>query len=108
MAVTVRISRIGKKKAPFHRIVAIDKRAKRDGQYIENLGTFNPLTGEIVQFHADKIQAWVEKGAQVSDAVLKIKKMHAAKNTVEPVAKVAAVKKTPSAKAKSEKVAKKA
>ena len=51
MAVAIRLARIGKKKAPFYRIVAIDSRRKRDGGSLENLGTFNPLTCEFIQYH---------------------------------------------------------
>lgn len=83
MSVSIRLARIGKKKAPFYRIVAVDKRKKRDGQYLENLGTYNPLTGEVVQFHAEQFQAWVNKGAVPSDTVLRIQKSHL-KATVAP------------------------
>lgn len=76
MAVRIRLARIGKKKAPMYRIVAIDKRSKRDGAFLENLGTYNPLSGELVQYHADKVQAWVEKGAQMSDTVVKLQRQH--------------------------------
>ena len=76
MSVSIRLARIGKKKAPFYRIVAVDKRKKRDGEYLENLGTYNPLTGEVIQFHAVQFQAWVDKGAIPSDTVLRIQKKH--------------------------------
>lgn len=76
MAVSIRLARIGKKKAPYFRIVATDSRNKRDGEFLENLGTYNPLTGELVQFHSEEIQAWVAKGAIVSDAVIKLQRKH--------------------------------
>lgn len=84
MAVSIRLARIGKKKAPFYRIVAIDKRKSRDGEYLENLGTYNPLTGELIQFHAERIQAWLDKGAIASDTVVKLQKQsaHAAKKAL--------------------------
>src|SRR3989338_7440770 len=72
MSVRIRLARIGKKKAPFYRIVAIDGRAKRDGQFLENLGTYNPISGELIQFHADRIKIWIEKGAIPSDTVVKL------------------------------------
>lgn len=92
MSVRIRLARIGKKKAPFYRIVAIDKRVKRDGKFLENLGTFNPISGEIVQFHADRVQAWIEKGAIPSDSVKKLqdrvkKGERAALERIEPVKK---------------------
>lgn len=77
MAVKIRLSRIGKKKAPFYRIVAIDSRRKRDGQCIEDLGTYNPLTGEIIQFHQERIAHWISKGAIPTDSVLKLQKKYA-------------------------------
>ena len=94
MAVRIRLARMGKKKAPMYRIVAIDKRSKRDGAFLENLGTYNPLSGELVQFHAEKIQAWVEKGAQMSETVVKLQRQHKRSSNVEtkavaPVAKKA-------------------
>jgi small subunit ribosomal protein S16 len=94
MSVKIRLARIGKKKAPFFRIVAVDGRKKRDGEYLENLGTYNPLTGELVQFHVERIQAWLDKGAIPSDTVVKLQKQFA-KAAKAPVApkKAASVKK---------------
>ena len=76
MAVKIRLSRIGKKNAPFYRIVAIDSRRKRDGKSLEILGTYNPLSGEIVQFHDEQISAWVKQGAIMSDAVKRLQKVY--------------------------------
>ena len=76
MAVKIRLSRIGKKNAPFYRIVALDSRRKRDGASLEILGTYNPLTGEIIQFNADRIDAWVKVGAIPSLAVKRLSKLH--------------------------------
>ncbi|MBV8660963.1 MAG: 30S ribosomal protein S16 [Candidatus Dependentiae bacterium] len=75
MAVKIRFTRVGKKHAPTYRIVAIDSKKKRDGEYIENLGTYNPLTKEIVQWHADRIAYWESKGAIVTDAVKRLQKI---------------------------------
>lgn len=85
MAVKIRFARIGKKHAPVYKIVAIDSRKKRDGKYLENLGTYNPMTKEIVQFHEDRIAYWISVGAIVSDSVkrlMKIKKVSLS-NTAE-------------------------
>lgn len=76
MAVKVRLSRIGKKHAPFYRVVAIDSRKRRDGEALEILGTYNPLTGELVQFNSERIDAWVAQGAIPTDSVKKLQKMH--------------------------------
>ena len=75
MAVKIRLNRIGKKGSPFYRIVAIDSRKKRDGEFLENLGTFDPLKGELVQYHGDQVQKWINVGAQCSDAAERLIKM---------------------------------
>lgn len=76
MAVKIRLARIGKKNIPFYRIVAIDSRKKRDGAFLENLGTYDPVKGTLIQFHPERIEEWVSKGAIVSDTVKKIQKLH--------------------------------
>lgn len=76
MSVKIRLSRIGKKHAPFYRIVAIDSRSKRDGKALEILGTYNPLTSEIIQFNNDKIMHWISLGAIATDSVKKIQKLY--------------------------------
>ncbi len=76
MAVKIRLSRIGKTHTPVYRIVAIDSRSKRDGAALEILGTYNPLSGQLVQFHEERINDWVSKGAVVTDAVKRLQKLH--------------------------------
>lgn len=76
MAVKVRLSRIGKTNAPFYRVVAVDSRKKRDGEALEILGTFNPLTNELVQFNNERIDAWIKLGAIPTDSVKKLQKMY--------------------------------
>jgi small subunit ribosomal protein S16 len=75
MAVKIRLSRIGKTNRPYWRIVAMDGRKKRDGAYLDNLGTYDPIKHEVVQLHRERIQEWVSKGAICSATVLKIMKM---------------------------------
>ena len=75
MAVKIRLSRIGKKNAPFYRIVAIDSRKKRDGKYIEDLGTYNPLTGELIQLHQARVDEWLKKGAIPSETVERLHRL---------------------------------
>jgi small subunit ribosomal protein S16 len=72
MAVVIRLSRTGRKNRPSWRIVAVDSRKKRDGEYLENLGAYDPIRHDIIQLHPDKIQSWIEKGAVCSDAVKKL------------------------------------
>jgi len=74
MAVKIRFSRIGKKNRPYWRIVAVDSRKKRDGAYLDNLGTYDPIKKQAIQFHKERIQEWVAKGAECSPAVVKLLK----------------------------------
>ena len=65
--------RIGAKKRPFYRIVVVDERAKRNGAYLELLGTYNPLTEpKDIKLKKDRIDFWTQKGAQASDGFLRI------------------------------------
>lgn len=76
MSVAVRLSRVGRKNSPIYRVVVKDSRSKRDGAYIENLGTYNPITHQIFQFNDERVNYWLSQGAVVSDAVKKIQKMY--------------------------------
>lgn len=70
MAVKLRLTRRGKKKQPFYRIVAIDSRAKRDGKYIDKIGHYNPLTNPAdVVIDEEKVFYWLKNGATPSDTV---------------------------------------
>lgn len=73
MALSMRLSRGGRKKRPFYRIVVADKRAPRDGRYIERLGTYNPLLAndddKRVVLNEERIKYWLEQGAEPSDRV---------------------------------------
>lgn len=70
MAVKIRLKRMGAKKAPFYRIVVSDSRSPRDGRFIEEIGTYNPLKdpGEIV-VNKERAAYWIGCGAQPSDTV---------------------------------------
>jgi small subunit ribosomal protein S16 len=69
----IRLARGGSKKRPFYRIVAADSRMPRDGRFIEKLGTYNPLlpkdSEERVKMDLERIQHWLDHGAQPSDRV---------------------------------------
>ena len=65
MAVALRMSRQGKKKSPFYRIVAADKRCARDGRFIELLGTYHPIT-KVLKLDQERYQKWISVGAQPS------------------------------------------
>ena len=70
MAVKLRLKRMGSKKKPVYRIVAIDSHTKRDGEYIELVGTYNPLTEpKTVKVNEEVALKWLKIGAQPSDTV---------------------------------------
>jgi small subunit ribosomal protein S16 len=75
MPVVIRMARAGTKKRPFYHIVAADSRAPRDGRFIERLGYFNPLLPkdkeDRLKLDMDKVKAWMVKGAQPSDRVMR-------------------------------------
>ncbi len=75
MPVVIRMARAGTKKRPVYHIVAADSRAPRDGRFIERLGYFNPLLPkdktERLKLDLDKVKAWIAKGAQPSDRVMR-------------------------------------
>lgn len=112
MAVKIRFARVGKKHAPVYKIVAIDSRRARDGMFLEDLGTYNPKTKQIVQFHDDRVAHWISVGAIPTDSVARliaIRQKNAVKTASQEVAhtekkatpKKAAAKKT-AAKTKAE------
>jgi len=75
MAVTIRLMRFGKKKSPYYRIVALDKRQKRDGAYIEKIGTYTPLTKDKnIHIIKEKYEYWTSKGAQISEGMERLLK----------------------------------
>ena len=68
--VKIRLRRMGAKKAPFYRIVVADSRSPRDGRFIEEIGTYNPLTDPAtVNVDVEKAQQWIKNGAQPTDTV---------------------------------------
>lgn len=65
MAVHLRLTRVGRHKRPFYRIVAIDARARRDGRCLEVVGTYDPLPNPAVtELKQDRVLEWLRKGAQ--------------------------------------------
>ena len=75
MSLVIRMARAGTKKRPVYHIVVADSRAPRDGRFIERLGHFNPLLPkektERLKLDLEKVQAWMKKGAQPSDRILR-------------------------------------
>ncbi len=70
MAVKIRLKRMGAKKSPFYRVVVADSRYPRDGRFIEEIGTYNPLVEPSeVNIDSEKAQKWLKNGAQPTDTV---------------------------------------
>jgi small subunit ribosomal protein S16 len=76
MSLKIRLSRGGAKKRPFYRIVVADARMPRDGRFVEKLGTFDPLKAKDdanrLVLDVEKAKAWIAKGAQPTDRVLRL------------------------------------
>ena len=89
MSVKIRLKRMGSNKRPFYRIVVADSRSPRDGRFIAQVGTYNPLVEPVaVKLEEEEIMNWLNNGAQPSDTVKNIlskagimKKYHEAKYT---------------------------
>ena len=70
MAVKIRLRRMGAKKAPFYRVVVADSRYPRDGRFIEEIGTYNPMKEPSeVKIDGEKAKKWIANGAQPTDVV---------------------------------------
>jgi len=68
--VKIRLRRLGAKKAPFYRVVVADSRYPRDGRFIEEIGTYNPLVEPSeIKIDGDRAKDWMAKGAQPTDTV---------------------------------------
>ncbi|MGE4277733.1 MAG: 30S ribosomal protein S16 [Lawsonibacter sp.] len=68
--VKIRLRRMGAKKAPFYRIVVADSRYPRDGRFIEEIGTYNPVVSPAdLKVDVDRAQAWIKTGAQPTETV---------------------------------------
>ncbi|MDH7476541.1 MAG: 30S ribosomal protein S16 [Microgenomates group bacterium] len=73
MATTIRLMRFGKKKFPIYRIVVLDKRKKRDGAYLDQIGVYNPNPDPFkLEIDQKKFDYWVKNGAQISTALRKL------------------------------------
>ena len=79
MAVKIRLRRMGKKKAPFYRIVVADSRYPRNGRFIEDIGYYDPLQSPaVIKIDAEKAKAWIANGAQPTDTVKSLLKTNEA------------------------------
>src|SRR6185436_5411417 len=87
----ISLMRLGAKKSPFYRVVIKEKRSKRDGKYLENVGTYNPMLdpAEVLLKH-DRIQYWIGVGAQPTETVLSLIKNNPVQTEEERAAALAA------------------
>ena len=70
MAMKLRLTRMGSKKRPFYRIVAMDSATRRDGRALEFLGHYNPMVDPAeIKVDSEKVRTWIERGAQPTDTV---------------------------------------
>ncbi len=69
--VKIRLTRIGKNKVPIYRVVVIDSKKARDGEYIEKVGHYDPRKKEL-RLNRDRIEYWISKGAQPTNTVAKL------------------------------------
>ncbi|MBQ1575559.1 MAG: 30S ribosomal protein S16 [Eubacteriales bacterium] len=68
--VKIRLRRMGAKKAPYYRVVVADSRSPRDGRFIEELGTYDPMAeGNKLNLDVERVKYWVSQGAQPTDTV---------------------------------------
>ncbi len=75
MATKIRLARAGAKKRPFYQVVVADERSRRDGRYIENMGTYDPTKNPaVLKLNEEKVLAWISKGAQPTDTVKQLLK----------------------------------
>jgi small subunit ribosomal protein S16 len=76
MSVKLRLARVGSKKNPIYRVVVADSRSPRDGRFIEVVGRYNPQSNpSLIELDLDKVQGWLDKGAQPSEAVARLIKV---------------------------------
>jgi small subunit ribosomal protein S16 len=76
VAVKLRLTRVGSKKNPIYRVVAADSRSPRDGKFLEIVGRYNPQTDpSTIDFDEAKVQHWLSKGAQPTEAVARLLKV---------------------------------
>ncbi|MBF0481506.1 MAG: 30S ribosomal protein S16 [Desulfovibrionaceae bacterium] len=75
MALRIRLTRMGSKKRPFYRVVAMDSQTRRDGRPLDFVGHYNPMTDPAeIKIDKDKVKKWLDLGAKPSDTVLALLK----------------------------------
>ncbi|MBA3634356.1 MAG: 30S ribosomal protein S16 [Acidobacteria bacterium] len=103
MMLAISLMRMGAKKKPFYRVVVKEKRSKRDGKYLENVGTYNPMTNPAeVDLNHERVSYWISVGAQPTETVASLIKHNPAQTEEEKAEALEAR----AAKAEAEKTAK--
>lgn len=75
MSVSIRMQRLGRPNKPYYRMVAVDKRSKRNGMPIEVLGSYNPKSTDVkVTYNKERLEYWLKQGAQPSELVASLTK----------------------------------
>ena len=84
----IRLMRMGAKKRPSYRVVVKEKLSKRDGSYLENLGTYNPIgkEGAEINLNQERVQYWLKRGAQPTDTVRRLIKQNEKAQAPQPEA----------------------
>jgi small subunit ribosomal protein S16 len=83
MPVKIRLARGGRKKRPFYRIVVASSEARRDGRFIERIGTYDPLPDETqVQIDSERLKYWLGQGAKPTDTVRNLIQRHGKLNEI--------------------------
>jgi small subunit ribosomal protein S16 len=84
---SIRLTRRGAKKKPFYRIIVTEKRSKRDGRFVESVGYYDPCRNPAdVKLDRERINYWIERGAQPSDTVRSLIKRNPEPASAEPSA----------------------
>lgn len=92
MSITIRLKKMGKKDQPFYRMVVQDTLKKHEGDYLENLGWYDPLVkGDNFQIKQDRIDFWLSKGALISDTAKSLVRKNRKRPAAQPVAVEAVV-----------------
>lgn len=83
MAVSIRLQRFGAKKRPYYRVVAADIRTQRDGRFLEQVGTYDPMQDPpAIRFDIDRVDYWLSVGARPTDTVRNLLKRYRRDNPV--------------------------
>jgi small subunit ribosomal protein S16 len=85
--VVIRMMRVGSKKKPYFRVVVTEARTSRESSFVENVGTYNPRSKPaVVQINKERVEHWLQKGAQPSATVRTLLRRHLTRDLAAPAA----------------------